>query len=330
MKNTLNLFFHILLVCSFERLLADPLPSWNEGPAKNKILQFVREVTTKGNESYVSVEDRIATFDEDGTLWIEQPLYIELFFAFDRVKAMASDHPEWQDEEPFKSILSHKKDLSHFSQEDLLKIITVTHTGMSLDSFHQEVSQWIEKAIHPRFHRPFTELIYQPMIEVIRLLREHEFKVYIVSGGGQEFMRAYAENLYGIPPEQVIGFAGQVKYEYNKGNPELILLPRLLFTDNGDGKPKGINLMIGKRPIMAFGNSTGDRQMLEWTQGGKRKNFELLIYHDDAEREYAYGAESKIGTFSASLAEEAKQQDWTVVSMKNDWKVIFPWQLTHP
>lgn len=317
----------VCLLCLVGRLTADLLPSWNEGPIKKGIIQFVQEVTKKGGDNYIPVEDRIAVFDEDGTLWVEQPLYTELIFAFDLIKEKAPDHPEWKEEEPFKSILDDDREvLNNLSKEELIKILAATHTGMSLDAFHAEVSKWIGKALHPRFKRPFTELIYQPMMEVMELLRQNEFDIYIVSGGGQEFMRSFAQKLYGISPGHVVGTAGKIRYEYNNGNPELIKLPQIMFIDDKEGKTEGINLIIGKRPVIAFGNSIGDRQMLEWTQAGKRKNFELLVHHDDAVREYAYGPDSKIGTFSVSLMEEAKSKGWAVVSMKNDWKTIFAWE----
>lgn len=315
----------LFLFCFACPLLADPLPSWNEGLAKKRIIQFVQEVTQKGSDSYIQPEDRIAAFDEDGTLWVEQPMYTEFIFAFDVIQAKASDHPEWKNEEPFKSILSHDiKAMKNFSSQDFVKILIATHSGMSVDAFQQEVSKWIAKAIQPRFKRPYTDLIYQPMIEVMQFLRENDFKIYMVSGGGQDFMRTYTQQLYGIPPENVIGTAGKVQYQYNNGKPQLLKLSELLYVDDKQGKPEGINLMIGKRPVIAFGNSIGDQQMLEWTQAGKTKNFELLVHHDDAVREYAYGPDSKVGTFSVALMDEAKKQGWTVVSMKNDWKIIFP------
>lgn len=324
------ILFSLCLLCllTSKQVHADPLPSWNEGQAKNAILQFVRETTQEGSENFIPLAERIATFDEDGTLWVEQPLYVELFFVLDRIKSELSKHPEWRDKEPFKSLLTGAKALDHLSKEEIVEIIILTHTSMTVDAFHQSVSDWLETAIHPRFKRPFTELVYQPMLEVMQLLREHGFAIYIVSGGGQEFIRAFAQKVYEIPPSNVIGSAGKVKYEYQNGQPVLIKLPDIMFMDNKAGKPEGINLIIGKRPLIAFGNSTGDQQMLEWTQAGKGKNLELLVHHDDPVREYAYGPDSKIGTFSHALMEEAKGRHWIVISMKKDWKVIFPWQQT--
>jgi phosphoglycolate phosphatase-like HAD superfamily hydrolase len=323
-----SLYLCLLCLFAWKQMQADPLPSWNEGAAKHALLQFVREATQEGGENFIPLAERIATFDEDGTLWVEQPLYVELFFVLDRIRSELPKHPEWRDKEPFKSLLMGAKALDHLSKEEIVALIVLTHTGMTVDAFHRSVSNWLETAIHPRFKRPFTELVYQPMLEVMQLLREHGFSIYIVSGGGQEFIRAFAQKVYGIPPGNVIGSAGKVKYEYQNGQPVLIKLPEIMFIDNREGKPEGINLIVGKRPVAAFGNSIGDQQMLEWTQAGKGKNLELLVHHDDPEREYAYGPESKIGTFSHALMEEAKGRHWIVVSMKKDWKVIFPWQQT--
>jgi phosphoglycolate phosphatase-like HAD superfamily hydrolase len=303
----------------------DPLPSWNEGEVKKALLQYVEEVNDKEGPHYIPPEERIATFDQDGTLWVEQPLYTQLFFAFDRIKALAEKHPEWKEQEPFKAILAEDQQAtSHFTEQDVAKIVVVTHSGMSVATFEEIVLQWLNQAVHPRFKKPFTALAYLPMLELLQLLKDNGFTNYIVSGGGQEFIRAYANGLYQIPPERVIGSAGKVKYEVQNGQPELFKLPELLFIDDHGGKPEGINLIIGRRPVAAFGNSDGDRQMLEWTQGGKGKRLELLVHHDDEKREYAYGPKTKIGTFSSSLMEEAQKRGWLVVSMKNDWKVIFP------
>lgn len=317
-----------LLLCLFiTPLHADPLPSWFEGATKKKILDFVKVVAQEGSPHYVAPKDRIAVFDEDGTTWVEQPLYVQFIYAFDQVKELVPKHPEWNDIEPFKSILTHGYEaLQNFNSRDIEKIVVATHSGMSIENFQDQVNVWLKKAMHPRFKRPFTELVYQPMLEVIQYLRENQFQIYIVSGGGQQFIRAFADRVYGIPLQNVIGTAGKIKFEYNNGEPHLIKLPDVLFINDKEGKPEGINLIIGKRPIIAFGNSIGDREMLEWTQGGKGKTLELLVHHDDATREYAYGPDSKIGTFSDSLMQEAKQKDWIVISMKNDWKVIFSWE----
>jgi len=306
----------------------DPLPSWNEGAAKSSILEFVSEVTDKTGKNYVHPDERIATFDQDGTLWVEQPLYTQLFFALDRLKILAPQHPEWKDQKILAILNDNPEKLHTLSEADIEAIVSETHSGMTIEAYHDIVRQWLSQTLHPRFKKPFTELIYQPMLEVMQLLRNNGFKTYIVSGGGQEFMRTYAESVYGIPPAQIIGTAGKVKYEYQHGQPVLLKLPQLLFNDNYQGKPETINLIIGRRPVAAFGNSDGDRQMLEWAQVATGKRLELLVHHDDEVREYAYGAHSKIGTFSTSLMDEAKEKEWIVVSMKNDWKILFPWQKT--
>ena len=273
-------------------------------------------------------EQRIATFDQDGTLWVEQPIYTQVMFAFDRVKALAATHPEWKDQEPFKSILSGNRDaMARFTIQDFAHVVAETHSGMTVEEFRVIVKQWLATAKHPRFHRPYTELVYQPMLEAIGYLRANGFKTYIVSGGGQEFIRAYAEAVYGVPPEQVIGSAGTAKFEYGKdGKPMLVKLPAVLLVDDKGGKPESINLVIGRRPYAAFGNSDGDRQMLEWTQAGDGARLMMLVHHDDAEREYAYGSQSHVGTFSDALMAEANQRGWTVISMKNDWKRVFSFE----
>ena len=307
--------------------VSDPLPSWNEGATKESIINFVKEVTDEGSKNYIPPKNRIATFDEDGTLWVEQPLYAEFFFALETIKSLAPEHPELANKEPFKSILSGDADaIKNLNEHDMEQLIGITHSGMTLDEFHQRVNDWLKKATHPRFKKPFTDLVYQPMLEAMQLLRDNQFLIFIASGGGQEFIRVFAEQLYGTPPGHIIGTTGKVKYEYRDGHPVLIKLPEVLFVDVNGGKPEGINLIIGQRPVIAFGNSTGDQQMLEWTQGNKGKTLELLVHHDDPVREYAYGPDSKIGTFSVALMDEAKKQNWKVISMKNDWKVIFPWE----
>jgi phosphoglycolate phosphatase-like HAD superfamily hydrolase len=305
----------------------DPLPSWNDGPAKRAVLDFVRAATDRSGPGFVPPDRRIATFDNDGTLWVEQPMYTQVVFAMDRVAAVAKDHPELRDKEPFKAILARDRAaMEKFTLQDIEKVVAVTHSGMTVLQFEQIVKRWIAEAKDKRFNRPYTELIYQPMVEVMRYLRANGFKTYIVTGGGQEFVRAFAERTYGVPPEQVIGSAGKVKYEYGAdGKPELIKLPEVLLVDDKGGKPEGINLIIGRRPVAAFGNSDGDRQMLEYAQaGGDGARLMMLVHHDDVEREYAYGPESKVGTFPDSLMDEARQRGWTVISMKDDWKRIFP------
>jgi len=305
----------------------DPLPSWNDGPAKQSIVEFVAKVTKESSPDFVPAVERIATFDNDGTLWCEQPMYFQLFFALDRVKALAPQHPEWKTKEPFASLL--KGDLKGAlagGERAMLEIIVATHAGMTTAAFEQIVKDWIATAKHPKFKRPYTECIYQPMIELLAYLRANGFKTFIVSGGGIEFMRPWTEKVYGIPPEQVVGSSIKTKYEWRDGNPVLMRLPEMNFIDDKTGKPVGINSHIGRRPIAAFGNSDGDQQMLEWTQAGSGARLMMLVHHDDAVREFAYGAESKIGTFSDALMAEAKKDGWTVVSMKNDWKVIFAFE----
>jgi phosphoglycolate phosphatase-like HAD superfamily hydrolase len=308
-------------------LFADPLPSWNEGETKNRIIEFVRVITDSQNPNFIPVEDRIATFDQDGTLWVEQPLYTQFIFALNQIKKKASEHPEWKDQEPYKWVIENNVEkFKTITEQDIAKIIAVTHAGLSVHQFYELVGQFLKTAEHPRFKRPFTELVYQPMIELISYLQDNQFKTYIVSGGGQEFMRVYAKRVYNIPHEQIIGSAGKTKYHYNDGKPYLEKLPAVLYIDDKEGKPEAINLIIGKKPVAAFGNSDGDRQMLEWTQSGEGKRLELLVHHDDADREYAYGPDSKIGTFSESLMQEAREKKWIVVSMKDDWKKIFSWE----
>jgi phosphoglycolate phosphatase-like HAD superfamily hydrolase len=306
---------------------ADPLASWNDGPAKKSITEFVAKVTKEGSPDFVPPEERIATFDNDGTLWCEQPMYFQLLFALDRVKALAPQHPEWKTKEPFASLL--KGDIKAAfagGERAMLEIIVVTHAGMTTAEFEQIVKDWIATAKHPKFKRLYTECVYQPMVELLAYLRANGFKTFIVSGGGIEFMRPWTEKVYGIPPEQVVGSSIKTKYEWRDGKPVLMRLPEMNFIDDKTGKPVGINSHIGRRPIAAFGNSDGDQQMLEWTQAGSGARLMMLVHHDDAVREFAYGAESKIGTFSDALMAEAKKNDWTVISMKNDWKVIFPFE----
>jgi hypothetical protein len=305
---------------------ADPLPSWNEGKAKQAILDFVKTSTDKQNAHYVPEGQRIATFDQDGTLWVEQPMYTQFVFAMDRIISLAPKHPEWKHQEPFKSIIAKDKAaIAKFSKEELGQLIMVTHTGMTVEAFQEKVKDWLKQAKNPRWHRPYTDLIYQPMLEVIQLLRANGYKTYIVTGGGQDFVRAYAKEVYGILPEQVIGSALKIKYGYDKqGKSELLRTPALLLNNNYAGKAEDIYLFIGHQPQAAFGNSTGDQQMLEYTETSKTASLMMLVHHDDDKREYAYGAKSKIGTFSEALMSEAHKRGWQVVSMKNDWKRIFP------
>jgi len=312
--------------------VADPLPSWNDGPAKRSITEFVEKVTKPGSPEFVPVPERIATFDNDGTLWCEQPMPVQLFFALDRVKALAPQHPEWQTEEPFASLLKgDPKTALAGGERALAELIMDTHTGMTTVEFEQIVKDWIATARNPTTGKLFTDMTYQPMLELLAYLRANGFKTYIVSGGGIEFMRPWAERVYGIPPEQVIGSSVKTKFEMRNGKPVLVRLPELNFNDNNGGKAIGINQHIGRQPIMAFGNSTGDLEMLQYTQGGSGARFELLVLHDDAARETAYGPARGLPNvplvhFTPELDEYAKANGWTVVSTKNDWKQIYPSQ----
>jgi phosphoserine phosphatase len=308
---------------------SDRLPSWNDGSAKQAIIEFVQVTTDKSSPKYVKPEDRIATFDQDGTLWVEHPIYTQAVFALDRVKTLAQQHPEWQTQEPFKAILEGNQEaISKFSEGEWVQILAATHAGMTTEEFIKIAQDWQTTAQHPRFQKPYTELIYQPMIEVMKYLRDHSFKTYIVTGGGQEFVRIYSDRIYGIPPEQVVGSSIATKYDYQDGKPVLMREPKVFFIDDHAGKPVGINLFIGKRPYAAFGNSDGDQQMLEWTGAGEGARLMMLVYHDDPVREYAYGPagnlpDTKVGTFSTELMDEAEKKDWIIVSMRRDWKQIF-------
>ena len=305
---------------------SDPLPSWNDGQAKQSIINFVNEVTDEANPNFLSAEDRIATFDNDGTLWSEKPFYFQLFFAIDRVKELAPQHPEWKTTQPFKAVLENDMEtLFSFGEHGLVELVMATHAGMTTEEFEQIVKDWLAAAKHPRFKRPFTDLVYQPMLELLSYLRENGFKTFIVSGGGIEFMRPWVNEVYGIPAEQVIGSSGKVKFEMRDGKPVLIKLPEIDFIDDKEEKPVGIHRFIGKRPIAAFGNSDGDLQMLQWTEGGKGKRLMVYIHHTDAEREWAYDRKSSVGRLDKGL-DEANEKDWTVVDMKNDWKAIYPFE----
>jgi phosphoglycolate phosphatase-like HAD superfamily hydrolase len=306
------------------------LRSWNEGPAKQAILDFVRAATDQASPRFVPPEERIATFDQDGTLWVEQPIYSQVVYCLDRVPAVVERDPKLKNVEPFKTVLSGNREaIAKLPLHDLEKILFATLTGMSVDDFNAEVKKWLKSAKHPRWQRPYTDLTYQPMLEVMQYLRGSGFKTYIVTGGGQDFVRAYSQQVYGVPPEQVVGTAAGTKFGYRKdGKPFLTKEPKLLLNDDKAGKPEGIHLMIGRRPRAAFGNSGGDREMLEYTGAGDGARLMMLVLHDDAKREYAYGPaqglpESKVGTFTQALFDEAKKNGWTVISMKNDWKRIF-------
>ncbi len=306
--------------------LADPLPSWNDGPAKQAIAEFVRTVTDKSSPNYVPPDERVAAFDNDGTLWSEQPTYFQFFFVFDRVKALAPQHPEWRERQPFKAVLENDmKALAASGEKGLMELAITTQTGMTTGEFEVLVKDWIVTAKHPRFNRLFTDLVYQPMLELLTHLRESGFKTYIVSGGEADFMRPWTEKVYGIPPEQGVGSSAKLKLEMRDGKPVLMRLPEIDFVDDGPGKPVGIHKFIGGRPIAAFGNSDGDHQMLQWTAAGEGRRFMLLVHHTDAEREWAYDRQSPIGRLDKAL-DEAQRRGWTVVDMKKDWKKVFPFE----
>jgi len=311
----------------------DPLHSWIDGAAKQAIVQFVQATTDKSSPNFVPPEARIATFDQDGTLWVEHPMYSQLVYVLDRVPALVKAKPELADVEPFKTVLSGDREaIAKLPKSDLEKLLVATLTGMTVDVFSAEAEKWIVTATDPRWKRPYTELTYQPMQEVLSYLRANGFKTYIVTGGGQDFVRVFSTRVYGIPPEQVVGSAGDTTYSYDKdGKPILTKAPKLLVNDNNAGKPEGIHLMIGRRPYAAFGNSIGNRQMLEYTKAGEGERLAMLVLHDDDKREYAYGPaqglpDTKVGTFTQELYDEAKKLGWTVISMKNDWKRIFAFE----
>jgi len=305
---------------------ADPLPSWTEGKAKQSIFNFVQRVTEPGSKDFVPEPERVAVFDNDGTLWAEQPLYFQLVFALERVKTLAAKHPEWKEKEPFKSALAGDlKGVFAGGEHALLELIMATHAGMTTEEFEQVVKNWIATAKHPRFNRPYTECVYQPMLELLAYLRANGFKTFIVSGGGIEFMRPWTERVYGIPPEQVVGSSIKTKFELRDDKPVLMRLPEVNFIDDKAGKPVGINQHIGRRPIAAFGNSDGDFQMLEWTTTGSGPRFGMIVHHDDAKREWVYDRKSSIGKLDRGL-DEAPKRGWVVVSMQRDWKTIFPFE----
>jgi len=320
-----NLVVAVLLLPAAQagRAADDPLPSWNDTAPKKAIEAFVEKVTTKGSSDFVPPNERIATFDNDGTLWAEQPMYFQLAFVFERVKALAPQHPEWKTKEPFASLLKgDMKAVAAAGQKGAMAMLAATHTGMTTEEFSKTVSDWIATAKHPKTGRPYIEMVYQPMIELLAYLRANGFKTFIVSGGGIEFMRPWTEKIYGIPPEQVVGSSGKLKFEMRDGKPALLKLPEIELIDDGPGKPAGIQSHIGRRPLMAFGNSDGDQQMLEWTAAATGARFCLLVHHDDADREWAYDRDSKIGRLDKAW-DEATAKGWTVVSMKSDWKEIF-------
>jgi phosphoserine phosphatase len=312
---------------------ADPLPSWNDGAAKQAIVNFIQTTTDSGSTNFAPPEERIATFDQDGTLWVEHPVYSQLMYCFYRVGALVKEKPELKNVEPFKTVISGDREaIAKLSMKDLEKIAVATLTGMDTEQFQAEAKKWLAEAKDPRWKKPYTELTYQPMQEVMAYLRANGYKTYIVTGGGQDFVRVYSQQVYGVPPEQVVGSALAAKYGYDKdGKPILTKEPKLVLNDNDAGKPEGIHLMIGRRPHAAFGNSTGDQQMLEYTKAGDGARLSMLVLHDDAVREYAYGPaqglpDTKVGTLTQKLYDEAQKDGWVVISMKSDWKQIFSFE----
>ncbi|WP_037143535.1 HAD family hydrolase [Rhizobium sullae] len=303
---------------------ADDLPSWNDGATKQSILDFVAAVTSAGGTDYVGPDERVAVFDNDGTLWGEQPMYVQLAFAFDRIKALAPDHPEWKDTEPFKSVLAGDvAGVAASGEKGLVQLIGASHAGMTSDDFTKIASDWIGAAKHPKTGKSYTEMVYQPMLELVSYLKANDFKVFIVSGGGIEFMRPWTQRVYGIEPENVVGSSIKSRYEMTNGKPAIVRLPEIDFVDDGPGKPVGIYTHIGRHPIAAFGNSDGDFQMLEWTTSRPGRSFGLIVHHDDAEREYAYDRQSHIGRLDKGL-DEGPKRGWTIASMKSDWKQVYP------
>jgi len=338
-KHSVSAFFRslallaLLAVGAPAQAQTDPLPSWSDGAAKKAIVEFVQATTTQGSPKFVPTAERIATFDQDGTLWVEHPMYSQVMYCLGRVPAVVKAKPELANVEPFKTVMSGNREaIAKLPMQDLEKLLAATLSGMSVDTFKAEVRKWLDTARDPRWKRPYTELTYLPMQEVLKYLRDNGYKTYIVTGGGQDFVRVYAEKTYGIPPEQVVGSAGGTKYGYDKsGKPFLTKEPKLLLNDNNAGKPEGIHLMIGRRPYAAFGNSPGDQQMLEYTGAGDGARLMMLVLHDDAKREYAYGPATglpatKVGAFTQQLYDEARKKGWTVISMKNDWKKIFAFE----
>jgi len=326
-RSVLGWLLAIALACAVPLARAqDPLPSWNDGHAKSRIVAFVAAVTDPAGRDFVPPAERIAVFDNDGTLWSEQPVYVQLAFAVDRVRALAPQHPQWKTQQPFQGVLEGDlKAAAAAGEKGLLQMLMATHAGMTSDEFAPIVTDWLATARHPRFGRGYTELVYQPMLELLAYLRGNGFKTYIVSGGGVEFMRTFAEQRYGVPPEQVVGSTIRTKYEVRNGRPVIVRLPEVDFIDDGPGKPVGIHKFIGRRPIAAFGNSDGDFEMLEWVTSAPGPRLGLIVHHDDATREYAYDRGSPIGRLERGL-DQAPRRGWTVASMKNDWKKVFPFE----
>ena len=333
-KKITPLLLALIFLCSCtepqeqkETTQTDPLPSWNQGNTKQAIIDYVMDVTKEESENFIPVADRIATFDNDGNLWSEQPAYFQLIFAMDRVKALAPDHPEWRTQQPFKAVLEDDmEELGKFGVRGILELVEATHAGMTTEEFETIVREWLATSRHPRFDKPFTDLVYQPMLELLQFLRDHDFKTFIVSGGGIEFMRPWVEEVYGIPPDQVIGSSIKTEFDYNNGKPVIRRLPDMDFIDDKEGKPIGIHKFIGKKPVFASGNSDGDLQMMQWTASNKYKSFMLYLHHTDADREWAYDRESHFGRLDKGL-DEAKENDWSIIDMAKDWKLIYPHEL---
>jgi len=305
----------------------DPLPSWNAGKVKTSIINYVDDVTNTESVNFIKIPDRIATFDNDGNMWSEQPAYFQLFFAIDRIKTLAQEHPEWKREQPFKAVLDDDmKELMKYGEHGLIQIVMATHAGNTTDEFEVIVRDWLATAKHPRFNRPYTDLVYQPMLELLDYLRANDFKTFIVSGGGIEFMRPWVEEVYGIPRDQVIGSSIKTEYDFNNGDPIIKRLAEIDFIDDKEGKPEGINKFIGRKPVFASGNSDGDLQMMRWAASNKLKSFMLYVHHTDSVREWAYDRKSHIGRLDKGL-DEANKRGWTVIDMKEDWKIIYPFEL---
>jgi hypothetical protein len=330
MRNVYFILGFLVLACNQNPTVKapeDPLPSWNEGTSKKAIVEYVESITDPTNEVYIDPKDRIAVFDNDGTLWSEQPLYFQLFFALDRVRQLAPAHPEWSDMEPYKSILANDmQGVMAGGMEALYALILTAHSGVTTEEFKEIVGDWIRTARHPTLNRPYTDLVFQPMLEVLDYLRANEFKTFIVSGGGLEFMRPWTEEVYGIPPYQMVGSSMKLSWSLDDETPTLNQLPELEFLNDKEAKPIGIEKYIGKRPVIAFGNSDGDLQMLQWTNGNREKTLQVYIHHTDGAREWAYDSVSHIGKLKEGF-KAAKAENWTIVSMKDDWKVIYPFEL---
>ncbi len=325
MKKTLFIFFLILGGLKPLQVYSEALPSWNDGAAKSAIVEFVTAVTDPGSQDFLPENERIAVFDNDGTLWSEKPLYFQLLFAIDRVKVIAEEHPDWKIKQPFKDVLEgNMEGLAASGKKGLLELVMATHAGMTTDEFTETVTAWLANARHPKFMKPYTDLVYKPMLELLTYLRANQFKTFIVSGGGIEFMRPWVENVYGIPPEQVVGSSIVTRFDIRDGKPVLIREPKINFIDDKAGKPVGINQHIGRQPVFAFGNSDGDLQMLQWTTlKSEGRRFAGIVHHTDAAREFAYDRDSHVGRLDKALT-EAEANGWTVVDMKTDWKVIYP------